>query len=496
MANLDQIHLPVIKNQRRQLSSNDNDIEPKSSISSDSHRNLRQNHPKPDALPISHLSTTKQQQYRNQLTISSYSFSYNGYAIFERDGVTPIPEKNYVQSLQLQAFTGLNDALLTDFEGTEPASGLLQVSSVSASIITVPIDDGMGLDNDVDEPSTTKKSKFDVIIIVAIAVASCSLTLLACALLLAFRRRKQSGAGGSYVDPNNNNGPHGANSVEKLNLRIPVGEPSNTTSPTKKTGSEISPTTVMAPPVFEMNVDNNHEDDISEYTESLFSAPIGNTGNTTGGGGTKTKNGYMAPSSSAKNENSSNQRSDGAATGAGAIGGLAKVSSRFNPRYILGSKSGTDSEGGDSDIIGNLQPAGGSATQPAREMDGVPPLATPVRKALQSSGTLHSSTNDGGRRGSGGTPITPNSVSSSSPAGLPRDRADSGLYPEGVIDDDIASSLKAYKEAERAKAMNRRYQGSNAEESMEDGLSLSSAESYGFSLDGNSTVANSTKYGY
>jgi len=65
----------------------------------------------------------------------------------------------------------------------------------------------------------------------------------------------------------------------------------------------------------------------------------------------------------------------------------------------------------------------------------------------------------------------------------------SGLYPEGVIDDDINTSLSAYGNGTPL-SLNRQD---------DDALSMSSSESYGYSLDGvGSTVAGTTttKYGY
>ena len=66
------------------------------------------------------------------------------------------------------------------------------------------------------------------------------------------------------------------------------------------------------------------------------------------------------------------------------------------------------------------------------------------------------------------------------------------LYPnhELLIAEDIATSLEVY-------AMGGILDGSSGSREDNNNLSLSSAETYGYSLDGmNSTVANSVRYGY
>ena len=155
----------------------------------------------------------------------------------------------------------------------------------------------------------------------------------------------------------------------------------------------------------------------------------------------------------------------------------AKVSNRFNPRYIISSRRSNASSSADE---GDLLFENRGATE---EMEGVPQMTSPMKKML-----MDNDKNDDESPAVNKTAVT---AQSSSEKRTPGAMSTSGLYPAEVIEDDINSSLSAYGKgvSQHLKRM---------VDDQGDGASLSSYESYGFSLDGAdySTVANSTKYGY
>ena len=364
--------------------------------------------------PIAVESTFSNNLRRRTQTITLTS-SYQGVAVFTRDGGLPIPEANNVQAKQLQAFSDENQDFLTSLIENPPQEAQIgNVKSVSMSVITTDTGTSTivpGPDENIDP--TNSSSNLDVIIIVAIVVAACSMLLLSFALYLAFQRRQQ----GRHIPMKADNGH---------DLRYHHSNGHRVLSPSKRTESDNSPSSgrlTASPPVFEMTVDPAN-DDVSAYTESVFSVPHNN-------------NGSKKPRFPIRNTQ---------LTSADAVQ-ASKVSSRFNPRYIISSKKSQSScASDDMDAIGNhgvLQ-----------EMEGVPPM--PHRDA----------TNDIGSK-----------------------KSPSGLYPADVIDDDINSSLSAYGKG-LAKILNSGKEGRG-----DDGASFSSMESYEFSLEGYSTVAgNSTKY--
>lgn len=323
--------------------------------------------------------------------VFNISKRYDGVAVFTRDGDLPIPPTNYLQSKQLQAHADEFNELLYKLRSSPPETGLNNVASV-----TLGVDMGNNGYQPIQPPVSTD---YDFIIIVAVIVAGCSMVLLAFALYLAFRRRHYTGA------------------RQMVQTKL---------SP--RTETERSPTsnrTSSPPPVQVMEVHPEHDDNISDYTESVFSLPAQ----------TKQKKikENLADSSIRK---------------------APKVSNRFNPRYIISSKKSSDGDSDDKSV---------------RDDDtsvGIPHLASSEKKSDSVNGNVMSQT----------------------PQRTDKER--SGLYPADIIDDDITTSLSAYG---KGVGIRNKYQHND------DGLSLSSVESYGFSLDGvgdQSTFANSTKYGY
>ncbi len=348
-----------------------------------------------DSLDIVQVRSGNLRKRRGE--VFNVSKKYDGVAVFTRDGDLPIPSTNVLQSLQLQAHADEYNELLYMLRSASPETGLDKVASVTLS---VDVNSGNQSNQQQQVPQTTD---YDFIIIVAVIVAGCSMVLLAFALFLAFRRKDQH---------------HGARPMVQTKL-----------SP--RTETDRSPTSRQnstPPPVQVMEVHAQHDDNISEYTESVFSLPV------------QTKQKKIKESLSSVNRAKHH-----------------RASSRFNPRYVISSKKSSDGESEDSN----------NDDEPSVE---VPHLASSEQKeeSLDSNVVLKDSKQTESRN---------------SPKR-------SGLYPAGIIDDDITSSLSAY-----GKGVGIRNQHQN-----DDGISLSSVESYGFSLDGvggdQSTYANSTKYGY
>jgi len=290
-------------------------------------------------------------------------------------------------------------------------------------------------------PQTTPDDSFDAVIIIAVVVAACSMMLLGFALYLAFRRRKDQ-------DPA---------TATKENVSPKTRE--TETSPEYQKSKR---------PVFEIKQSAlQHDDAISAYTESVYSVPIA--------------------VKQAKKEWLKNAESHIRP---------AKASNRFNPRYIISSKRSNASSSADE---GDLLFDNIGATE---EMEGVPPMSTPMKKRLmETSHDMMSPTiviKSAGVKSPAmdmtSINATPDSTQTRKKANTPA-LSESGLYPADVIDDDITSSLSAYGKG-LGIVKHFRQLTNNAD----DGASVSSCdESYGFSLDGiggDYTVANSTKYGY
>jgi hypothetical protein len=349
--------------------------------------------------------------------------NFDGVGVFTRDGDLPIPSSNYLQAKQLQAQADENGDLLLKMKNSGSETGLPAVTSVELGVVTIS-----DARSPTDNGGTQQNGNYNTVIIIAVAVAACSMLLLGFALYLAFRRR---------TDPV---------------PMVKTNEISPTTRETDQNGSPHSQSR-RNPPVFEIKQSGlQHDDAISDYTESVYSMPTAVK---------SAKKAWLRH----KSEESIVSKS-------------TKVSNRFNPRYIISSKlSNASSSADEGDLLFDNNDVTG-------EMEGVPQMTSPMKKVLMgtkpepSMSTTMDTTGD-----STGTKAVP---VPDTPAGL----SESGLYPAEVIDDDITSSLSAYGAGI-----------SNHFKKMvdkDDGASVDSYESYGFSLDGAdySTVANSTKYGY
>ena len=356
--------------------------------------------------------------------IATYN-RYDGVAIYTRDGDLPIPSSNYLQVKQLQAQGDENGDLLRLMQESGDSTGLNSVSRVELGVYTISDTNDPNLNNNRPIEPTQGPESYDVVIIIAVVVAACSMMLLGFALYLAFRRRQVP------------------ESMMKTNEISPT---------TRKTDQDLSPhsqTRRNNQPVFEIKQSAlQHDDAISDYTESVYSLP------------TAVKSAKKAWLKHSAEES--------------VISKSTKVSNRFNPRYIISSKRSNASSSADE---GDLLFDNHDVTQ---EMEGVPQMTSPMKKVLMGSEPVDPPLRKGGER-------SDKKPSLKSPSGL----SESGLYPADVIDDDITSSLSAY-----GAGLSNHFK--KIVDKPDDDVSLSSYESYGFSLDGAdySTIANSTKYGY
>jgi hypothetical protein len=353
---------------------------------------------------------------KRYLALSTHVYSYEGIARFVRKNDSnpdSIPSENKVQIAQLNSFDDMNSDFLPILKSKAPQTGLSTIVNIEAKTLSIsPPATTTG-------PATDSSSGggVDIIIVIAVSVAACSMVLLAFAVYLAFRRRRANQAG--YRQHSHDDKPEKAPSIQaKL---------------TEESDSPASKRSQNSPPVIEIHNDKDNMS-VSDYTESVFSAPIGNGGS-----------GYMSKWVPAK--------------------GNVKPSSFLSPKYINSSEKKSPTH-----HRGYIEDSGVEQD----EMAGVPPLSTPQRNELnyqkyqQKNSLSPSSHQNRGRAESSGD-------------------SSLGLYPDSQINQDIRSSLEAYgKHLSHVEAL-------------DDGHSISSVESYGFSLDGvgdNSTLANSTRYGY
>ena len=347
-----------------------------------------------------HITPVRSSNLRKRrVEVFNVSKRYDGVAVFSRDGDLQVPSSNFLQSKQLQAHADEYNTLLYMLRSSSPNTGLDNVASVTLSVDVNPGNRQGG------QQAPAPATDFDFIIIVAVIVAGCSMILLAFALFLAFRRRSYAGA-----------------------------RPMVQTKLSPRTETDRSPNSMQIsspPPVQVMEVRHELDDNISDYTESVFSLPK------------QTKQNKIKESLSSNIDNTKKHQ---------------KISSRFNPRYIISSKKSADGESENS--------------RDDNTSIGLPHLASTERKAV------------------GNRDMNANCKNSTQSKAEDTDNDRTGLYPADLIDDDITSSLSAYG---RGMGL------PNIQRNNDDGVSLSSAESYGFSLDGvgdQSTFAASTKYGY
>eukprot|EP01083_Nonionella_stella_P196571 723157_1 len=582
---------------------------------------------------------------------STYEVSrrYSGVAIFTRENNLPIPSVNMLQAQQLSAQADV-DNLKERLQMSESET-LNQVADVEIGVHMNNNsntgngngDGYSGTNGGQTNPALvgggiTGTTGTNAVIVIAVAVAACSMCLLGFALYLAFRRRQtdetvptnqhQHHAGngqlqmkemstpryGHVADNDFSGDLHGRNGhvhgqSSSSNFITPKdgsqrhrqsskGQRTSPRSSHQKHQSLASMKMSAAPPVVEMHMHPHHDDAISEYTESVYSVT---------GGGSSVKSRLSV--SQHKHHQQRRQMLQDAAALESQNGGLsqkdAKVSNRFNPRYIISaatskrSRSNASASSSDeadmsmADFCGasyNETPGKGQSLGsgiglgigPGRgasqEMEGVPQLTTPMKEALMMqtsqlgqshtqsysmsidtptgtatgaatatpTSTLSGISNDlrdkaVAKLNTGSTCTTPLSTSTSNNSNdnvdvdneiaalsgivsSPRSKAKyspSGLYPADVIDNDITSSLAEYSKGTSIGKHFRKLLGENntnndssmvegntvtnllgndnANNDVHDGgASVSSYESYGFSLDGAdySTVANSTKYGY
>eukprot|EP00978_Attheya_sp_CCMP212_P005998 scaffold13489_cov48-Attheya_sp.AAC.1 len=120
-------------------------------------------------------------------------------------------------------------------------------------------------------------------------------------------------------------------------------------------------------------------------------------------------------------------------------------------------------------------------------------LAWQRKKRSESAFKIGSPTNGSGKNSISNVPKEEDLSESQEQArasATPRSHGGASRYPESVISEDISTSLSAYHKAGMGPAGGKRSRG-------RDDASVSSMESYGYSLDGYaSSIAPSTQYGY
>jgi len=562
---------------------------------------------------------------------------YSGVAIFTRENNLPIPSVNMLQAQQLSAQADVHNLknrlqmsmskTLNQVSDVEIGVHMRNTSNNNGNTGTGNGNDGYSSGGNGDQTNPALEgggfrgtTGTNAVIVIAVAVAACSMCLLGFALYLAFRRRQID----ETVPTNQHQGRNGQLQMKEMatprygqvgdndfagdlhgqtqsssKFITPKDGSHNRHRHRQRKGQTTSPNQHQkhqkisaAPPVAEMHLHPHHDDAISEYTESVYSV-------TGGGGGSSVKSRLSV--SQHKHHQQRRQMLQDAAALESQNGGLsqkdAKVSNRFNPRYIISaatskrsrsrSRSNASASSSDeadmsmADFCGasyNETPGKGQSlgsglglgSGPGRgasqEMEGVPQLTTPMKEALMMqtnqlgqshtqsysmsidtpSSPLSGISNDVrdkavAKLNTGSTCTTPLSTSTSTNSNgnvdvdneiaalsgivsSPRSKAKyspSGLYPADVIDNDITSSLAEYSKGTSIGKHFRKLLGENNDDddsstiagntitnllvnentnndAHDGGASVSSYESYGFSLDGAdySTVANSTKYGY
>jgi len=229
-----------------------------------------------------------------------------------------------------------------------------------------------------------------------------------------------------------------------------IGSPLHeATKKTVSTGSRSPLGNGNSPPVFEIM---ENDDNVSEYTESVYSMPVAlGVGEQQKCSSGRTLEGHCAPARGVERS-------------------VGNVSTRFSPRYV----------GGDA-----MEERSAESSNDANEMDGIPPSPDSSRYKDDEGNDLL-------------PVVTPDLADKTTTASVLKDSVLGQLGMnadhDALIENDIHSSLEAYGNGDIPDL----YDNSQSQDGENhDALSLSSAETYGFSLDGmNSTVANSTKYGY
>ncbi len=424
---------------------------------------------------------------RNEKTTYLVAEQYSGVAIFNKDGDLPIPSNNELQEHQLGAQADSKGHLLLalrDENNRISPSGDVTAVSLSVALSYQSTDPSINNNSNVNmQNNGIPVTGTNAVIVIAVAVAACSMCLLGFALYLAFRRRQQP-------DGSHNN-----------NLQLKEISPNN--HRTLPATNDISPLTTVtqrkghpgdekiAPPVLEMQVHPHHDDAISEYTESVYSLPVT-------AGASLRSNSVSARGDLTHQQRQLLRNQDEHEK--------PKVSNRFNPRYIISSKRSSNAS--DSDNEQSMAEFCGVGRGALQEMEGVPQLTTPMKEALRQTQVSQS------HESSDVTPLTGISADIRDRATTARKPTSgngkkssttlspSGLYPADVIDNDINSSLAGYTKGPNVGKSFRNYMAGDdsviTNNKNDDGGSVSSYESYGFSLDGAdySTVANSTRYGY
>jgi len=188
--------------------------------------------------------TNHNPMHRELVSNSTIAIRFGGAAIFLRDGTTSIPKTTIVQSLELDALADSDRLLLYSLQNSSYASGFSTVTSLSTAIISSPI---------VSAPITTSKpSGINASLTIGLTVGASALTVLAFVLFFIYRR--------NVFFPQKEKVSDGDKDIIKSNT-VDISE------------TENSPSSA-APAMISVKLEPTFDDNISEYTESVYSAPM------------------------------------------------------------------------------------------------------------------------------------------------------------------------------------------------------------------------------
>mmetsp|Transcript_2586 Transcript_2586/g.3656 ORF Transcript_2586/g.3656 Transcript_2586/m.3656 type:complete len:608 (-) Transcript_2586:370-2193(-) len=432
---------------------------------------------------------------KTAITYTMDSTQYNGVAIFRREGTLAVPSDNLIQTLQLQSFSDIN-SITTNLQ---KSSGYETVTAVSANVLKLEDLNG----SSVQPESPPKSGGFNTIILVSVIIAGTSMILLAIALFLAFRRKQNYVKATSHNrlhvtqayphQPHHPLGPDDEDEVYNYQMKTFRGQSGET--------ERITPdnSAALTPPVIETH---DHEDTISDYTESVFSTSMTNVKSPTEGDREKvaawleTKKRAGSPAVTGSNQPES------------------KASSRFQPRFLRTKSSMTAPTNNQSPPENKEKNASLNdvstpihSTVNENQFDPLQPLTDMSLAGSQSSSLQTSSIRDGSEDNDDLSTLGPYSItemiqqrkgsfSSKNSVGSRQSSKKEGkhesiLYPDSIMDEDIQSSLYAYESRQNNLKGNARKEGDD-----NDGdASYISVDSYGFSLDGATAYGDTSTVG-
>jgi len=176
---------------------------------------------------------------------STIAVRFGGAAIFLRDGVSIVPKTTIVQSVELDALADTDRLLLYSLQNSPTTSGFSSVTSLSTAIISNPINTA-STDN-----TSSKSSGINSSLTIGLTVGASALTVFAFLLFFIYRRNV-------FFPPKAR--PDDDHKVVVKTNTVDISE------------TENSPSSA-APIIISVKLEPTFDDNISEYTESVYSAP-------------------------------------------------------------------------------------------------------------------------------------------------------------------------------------------------------------------------------